>query len=112
MDSEKTAKFIDKEFDVYQRYSAATEWDNNGIYMGRHYEDRNTITTINVNDTKVMAMLDTGAVANERRIDATLGQRWRLTKSQTSETTTPTSCNSLSRHGTERARKASSFQGI
>ena len=33
--------------------------------MGRHCEDPNAITTINVNDTKVMPMIDTGAAAND-----------------------------------------------
>ena len=32
--------------------------------MRTHFEDPNTITTIIVNDTKVMAMVDTGAAAN------------------------------------------------
>ena len=59
-------QFTDEEFDEYQRYVSATEWDNNGLYMfmGRHFEDPNTITTISVNDAKVMAMVDTGAAAN------------------------------------------------
>ena len=62
----KTVQFTDEEFDEYQRYVAATEWDNNGLYMfmGRRFEDLNTITTIIVNDTKVMALVDTGAAAN------------------------------------------------
>ena len=49
-----------------QRYIAATEWDDNGLYLFKvkNYEDPYKITTTNVNDTKVISVVDTGAAAN------------------------------------------------
>ena len=60
----KTVNLTLGEYDEYQRYLQATEFNDSLYEVYFEGEDPNVIDQININDAKVKAIIDTGAVAN------------------------------------------------
>ena len=60
----KTVNLTLEEYDEYQRYLQATEFNDSLYAVYPEGEDPNVIDQVDINDAKVMAMIDTGAAAN------------------------------------------------